>query len=80
MVWVGCGGVLVETNFRVQLRCKLSIIVTGGNPGRYFCLDKYIFNERKLVLELLNVVKVKVKVTMKKFRNRFLLPESLDDL
>ena len=37
-----------------------------------------IFNERKLVLELLNVVKVKVKVkvkvTMKKFRNRFLLP------
>ena len=41
-----------------------------------------IFNERKLVLELLNVVKVKVKVkvTMKKFRDRFLLPESLDDL
>ena len=41
-----------------------------------------IFNERKLVLELLNVVKVKVKVkiTMKKFRNCLLLPESLNDL
>ena len=41
-----------------------------------------VFNKRKLVLELLNVVKVKVivKVTMKKFRNRFLLPELLDDL
>ena len=43
-----------------------------------------IFNKQQLVLELLNVVKVKVKVkvkvTMKKFRNRFLLPESLDDL
>ena len=43
-------------------------------------LASMIFNERKLVLELLNLVKVKVKVTMKKFRNRLLLPESLDDL
>ena len=37
-----------------------------------------IFNKRKLVLELINVVKV--KVTMKKFRNRFLLLDLLDDL
>ena len=46
------------------------------------CLN--IFNERKLVLELLNVVKVKVKikvkVRMKKFRNCFLLPELIDCL
>ena len=39
-----------------------------------------IFNERKLVLELLKVVIVKVKVTMKKFRSSFLLSELLDDL
>ena len=41
-----------------------------------------IFNEQKLVLELLRVVKVKVTVTvtMKMFRNTFILPELLDDL
>ena len=50
-------------------------------------LKSYMFiKERKLVLELLKVVKVKVevkvkvKVTMKKFRKSFLLPEWLDDL
>ena len=38
-----------------------------------------IFNERKLVLGLLNV-KVTVKVTMKKFGNNVILFELLEDL
>ena len=44
-------------------------------------LETGIFNERKLVLEPLNSLKfkVKVKVTMKKFRNSSLSPELLDD-
>ena len=37
-----------------------------------------VFNERKLVLDLLRVVTVKVKVTMKKFRNSVFLPELLN--
>ena len=37
-----------------------------------------IFNERKLVLETVSVVKV--KVTTKKFRNSLILPDLLDDL
>ena len=40
-------------------------------------LKLYIFNERKLVLEPLRVVKVIVTVTMKKFQKSKVLPLSI---
>ena len=64
----------VITKF-VKILTILPTLATTTKQPQY----KVIFNERKLVLELLISVKVRVKVTMKKFRNSFLLPELVDD-
>ena len=54
----------------VAVGCRLVVDWQRG----LWTATRFFFNERKLVLEMLKVVKVKVKVTMKKFRNSLVLP------